>query len=256
MGNGSRGIQSIEVSGRILRALARSREPMMLKEIAQEAGLAPAQCHAYLTSLRHVDLVRQDPTTGLYGTGAFALRLATSWLKSVPLVSAAIRELNTLTNELGFFSLIAVWSSYGATIVHMNSGVTQTALNLRPGTVYSVTGTATGRIFAAFGMTPEVEERIAEELSRSGQADWIGSVVGRDEFEVKLRKTRESGFAIAEGAPVPSINAVSAPVFGPNGELSFAATLVGPHGELLVDDDAVAVRRLMATTRNLSSGRF
>ena len=34
----SRGIQSIEVGGELLRALAKSGEPMMLRDLAREAG--------------------------------------------------------------------------------------------------------------------------------------------------------------------------------------------------------------------------
>ena len=105
-------------------------------------------------------------------------------------------------------------------------------------------------------MTQEVEERIGEELHSSGQADWIGSVVTREEFEVNLKETRECGYAIAQGAPIPSINAVSAPVFGEDGEMCFVATLVGPINELMVDENSVAVQRLTATTALLSSGRF
>ena len=37
----SRGIQSIEVGGRLLEALARVGEPMMLRDLAREAPMTP-----------------------------------------------------------------------------------------------------------------------------------------------------------------------------------------------------------------------
>jgi len=37
----SRGIQSIEVGGRLLEALARVGEPMMLRDLAREAAMTP-----------------------------------------------------------------------------------------------------------------------------------------------------------------------------------------------------------------------
>ena len=46
----SRGIQSIEVGGRLLQALARVGEPMMLRDLAREAGMTPAKAHPYLVS--------------------------------------------------------------------------------------------------------------------------------------------------------------------------------------------------------------
>ncbi len=66
MSKSARGIQSIEVSGRIMQALLDAGEPMMLKDMAQAADLKPAQCHAYIASLKKIGLVHQDSSSGLY----------------------------------------------------------------------------------------------------------------------------------------------------------------------------------------------
>ncbi|MDK3018389.1 IclR family transcriptional regulator [Pseudodonghicola flavimaris] len=253
MRQGARGIQSIEVSGRILRALAQTCGPMMLKDLAQAADLAPAQCHAYLTSLRHVGLVRQDPATGHYRTGAFALRLGIGWMKSTPQAAAAVRELKALTEEFGVMSLLAVWGAAGPTIIHFNAGVTQTALNIRQGTLFSVTGTATGRVFAAFGTTPEIEQHIDADLDKSRQRSGIGSILTRADFDRQRDTTRARGFATAEGGPVPGLNAVAAPIFGCDGQMRFVGTLIGPTDELNVGEEAAEVRRLLAVTGSLSA---
>lgn len=254
MRDGARGIQSVEVSGRILRALVQTCEPMMLRDLAQAADLAPAQCHAYLTSLRQVDLVYQDPRTGLYSTGPFALRLGIGWLRSSPLASAAMRELKALTAELGFLSLLAVWGEWGPTIVHINAGVAPMALNMRPGTVYSVTGTATGRVFAAFGAFPGIAEMIARDLSHPENSGVIGGLVGQQDFEESLATTRANGYAIASGSPIPGINAVAAPIYGSDGSLQFVGTLVGPSDELSVHKGSAAATSLVAMAKALSQG--
>ncbi|WP_417264275.1 helix-turn-helix domain-containing protein [Celeribacter sp.] len=75
MANAGRGIKSIEVSGRVLSALMEAGEPMMLRDIAEQADLKPALCHACLTSMKDVGLAHQDPATGLYHTGHFAIQL-------------------------------------------------------------------------------------------------------------------------------------------------------------------------------------
>jgi len=254
MADGSRGIQSVEVSGRILRALAARGAPMMLRDLALAVGLAPAQCHAYLTSLRQTDLVRQDPATGLYRAGPLALRLGLAWLRSTALASAVIRETGVLSADLGLHSQVAVWGMAGPTIVHIHEGVTQTALNLRPGSLYSVTGTATGRVFAAFGTAPGIEAQIEAEIGQSGSATGIGDVMKREEFTRQLDATRRQGYSTAEGTPIPGINAVAAPVFEGDGMLWFVVTLVGPSDELPVGESDVAVGRLLASARMLSGG--
>ena len=72
MAKKSRGIQSIEVGGELLRALARSGEPMMLRDLAREAGMAPAKAHPYLASFSRIGLIEQDETNGRYEIGALA----------------------------------------------------------------------------------------------------------------------------------------------------------------------------------------
>ncbi|MCR8550613.1 helix-turn-helix domain-containing protein [Salipiger sp. P9] len=252
---GARGIQSIEVSGRILRALVATSKPMMLKELAQAAELAPAQCHAYLTSLRSVGLVHQDATSGLYRTGPFALRLGIGWLNGTPLAVAAIRELRLLAEDLGIMSLLSVWGVSGPTIVQICAGSTRAALNLRPGTLFSVTGTATGRVFAAFSENEAVGAMAAQEFSQAGRRGGIGGLLTREDSETQLEATRSCGYAIAEAVPIPDTNAVAAPIFDNTGTLQFVATLIGPIEDLAVDPGAVAVRRLLAVTEGLSAGR-
>jgi DNA-binding IclR family transcriptional regulator len=248
----ARGIQSIEVSGRILRALVETCKPMMLKDLAHAADLAPAQCHAYLTSLRNVGLIHQDQHSGHYKTGRFAMRLGIGWLKTSPLASAAIHELKTLTDELRAMSLISVWGVSGPTIVHINSGLTPTALNLRQGSLFSVTGTATGLVFAAFGNAHDIESHVAAELDSPGRARSLGAAPTREEFDAQVAVTRANGYSTAKATPIPDINAVAAPIFEPDGSLAFVATLIGPIDELSVEDDAVAVDRLLAVTRKIS----
>ncbi len=256
MREGARGIQSVEVSARILRALVDGCRPMMLKDLAQAADLAPAQCHAYLTSLRHVGLVHQDAASGLYKTGSFALRLGLGWLKGNTLASAAIRDLRALTEELGVMSLLVAWGTSGPTIVHINAGVSQPTMNLRPGTIFSVTGTATGRAFAAFGLPSDLQAQIAADLDRTARSGGIGQAITRADFEQKLETARAQGYAIAEGSPIPGINAVSAPILGCESGMCFVATLLGPVAELDVTVGSVAVQRLLSVTSKLTESQI
>lgn len=247
MAASARGIQSIEVSGRILDALVMACRPMMLKDIAQVASLAPAQCHAYLTSMRHVGLVEQEMDSGLYRMGPFAMRLGIGWLRSAPVAKVAAARLKLLTEEIGFMSLIAVWGVSGPTVVHINDGVAPAALNLRQGTLFSVTGTATGRVFATFGKSEEIKERIAYELNEPGNSQWLGSPPTRSDLKRELNFTKSAGYAVAIESPVPGTNAIAVPVFGCDDRLALVATLVGPADKLSTEADSVAVQRLLAT---------
>lgn len=256
MSQRARGIQSVQVSGRILRSLTEANGPMMLKELASAADLVPAQCHAYLTSLRNVGLVHQDHMTGHYRTGPFAMHLGVGWLKSSPLASTAVRELKTLTDELELISLIAVWGNFGPTIAAVNTSVSLPSLNIRQGTIYSVTGTATGHVFAAFGNFPTLKAQINASFDRSSTTRGIGSYLTRDDLDEALRKTRARGYAIAANAPIPGISAAAAPIFDEQGALKFVATVIGRSEDTSVTDDSIVVKRLLSLTKKLSGKHF
>ena len=55
--HGQRGIQSVEVGGQLLRALAHHGRPMALKDLAREAGMTPAKAHPYLVSFGKLGLI-------------------------------------------------------------------------------------------------------------------------------------------------------------------------------------------------------
>jgi hypothetical protein len=65
-----RGIQSDEVGGQLLLALADQGRPMALKDLAQTAGTAPAKAHPYLVSFGKLGLIEPKAPSGRYGARA------------------------------------------------------------------------------------------------------------------------------------------------------------------------------------------
>ena len=70
-----RGIQSVEVGGRLLLALVHEGRPMALKDLAQAAQMSPAKAHPYLVSYGKLGLVVQDGASGHYGLGPLAMQI-------------------------------------------------------------------------------------------------------------------------------------------------------------------------------------
>lgn len=248
-----RGIQSIEVGGRILTALVKAAAPMMLRDLASAADLAPAQAHAYLVSYRRIGLVEQDPQTGQYRIGAFAMRLGMSRIRSTPILSGASDAMARLSRELGLMIAMVVWGPYGATVVEIQEGATPLNLNIRQGTLFSTSGTASGRLFAAFSGAPGVASRIETEFSGAVQRKGVGDVPDRARFDGAVARIRKQGYAEISGAPVPGINAVSAPVYDEEGNMALAMTLIGTIADLDVGPESHAIGRLLDTVRKVSA---
>ena len=94
-----RGIQSIDVGGRLLHALARSAGAMMLKEMAEAADMPAAKAHAYLVSFCKLGLMEQDAATGRYDLGPLALELGLVSLNRLDAVKIATRAMAGLSQR-------------------------------------------------------------------------------------------------------------------------------------------------------------
>jgi DNA-binding IclR family transcriptional regulator len=257
-GNGSsdvtgRGVQSAEVGGRILVAMVQAGRPLMLRDLASLADIAPAQAHAYLVSFRKLELVEQDPGTGRYQLGPFALQLGLSRMR----ISNALRMVGdaaaALAADLGLMITISVWGTFGPTIVQVQEAADQVHVNVRAGAVYSITGTATGRVFGAFMPAKQLEPRLEAELAEGGRTQRVGNPVSRRQFEREVAHTREQGYAVAAGSPVPGITGIAAPVFDHGGQVQLVVTLIGPAPIVGTDQDSPQIAALLDFTRRFSA---
>lgn len=223
-----RKIQSVEVGGRVLDALVQSVSAMSLKEIGNAANCAPTQLHAYLASFREAGIVEQDPVSGRYYLGPFAMRLGLSRLKSLPVYALASETLATLARELGVLALMVAWTRHGPTVVEARQGASPLNVNVREGTVFSVTGTASGRIFAAFHQNAAaLAVRAGLELREQHTRARTSIVRRQREFEVIVAAVRRERYCELGGTPIPDVNVIAAPVLDSRGEFHLAISIVG-----------------------------
>lgn len=239
---GSRGIQSIEVGGQLLHALAHAGRPMALKDLAREAGMTPAKAHPYLVSFGAVGLIEQEADTGRYGLGPLALQLGLIALQQVDPVRLASAELPALAREVGHTVAIAVWGNRGPTIVRLEEGPQAVHVNMRHGTVVSVDGTASGLLFAAHRPAAEVEAILKAEGAGRTLVD----------LAPQLDRVRAQGWSGAVDGSVRGVSAVAAPVFDGFGQMVLALTAIGPSATLEVRGEAEVVRVLRERGRGVS----
>lgn len=247
----TRSVQSVEVGARLLYALTEETEPMMLKDLAKLAGLAPAQAHAYLVSYRRIGLVEKDPDSGRYRLGRFALDLGTTRMRSCDPMVRASETVTFLSRETMLNAALIVWGSYGPTVVQLVESGTQVNMNTRPGTVYSLTGTASGRAFAAFMPEKTIKESIANEKREGANSPRVGAQ--RFLPRAELQEIREAGYASVEDPPVPGISAFAAPVLDYTGQLLFVITLIGEDHHILPLAESDYLPALLKATSELSA---
>ena len=248
----ARGVQSIEVGGRLLAALVQIGQPAMLRDIAAAAKMTAAQAHAYLVSFRKVGLVDQDSATGRYLLGAFALQLGLARMRSFDPLHRAASATAELAAELGLMVTTAVWGTHGPTIIQVQEAVQTVHVNLRAGTVYTITGTATGQLFAAYLPEAMVQPLLRQELRAASRSARVGMPTSATALASAVTAIRANGYALTRGVPVPGVNAASMPVFDHDGHLQYAVTVIGYDTMLDVEPGSAQVQRTLRFAREAS----
>ena len=240
----SRGIQSVEVGGQLLKALVHTGRPMALKDLAREAGMTAAKAHPYLVSFGKLGLIEQDPGTGHYGLGSLAMQLGLISLQQKDPVRMAIAELPGLALRVGATVAISVWGNHGPTIIQVEQGPADVHVTMRHGTTASVRYTANGKLFAAFMPHAQVEQALAHDGDPQALQDPL--------FAQELTAIRQQGISTVREGLVRGIGAVAAPVFDGFGRLVLCLTAIGPVATLDVRVEGAAAQQLRETAQALS----
>lgn len=250
-GKTQRGIQSVEVGGRVLLALAQARSPLALSDLAAAAQIAPGQAHAYLVSLSRLGLIKRDELSGRYEPGPLSLRLGLMHLENQPAFRAAVPRVAALAEAIGFSVAICIAGPQGPTIVRYEHAGFPLHVNLHVGTVMSLPATSTGRVFCAY--LPR-EALAAMWANQSGSRDRAMTPSGESAaFEAALNDIRARGLAFSVDAPSPGISSLSAPVLDAGGHLCLALTVIGSTGAIDVAADGPTARALLAAAHDIAA---
>ena len=230
-GEGSKGVQSVEVGLELFRVLATAGGPIGLSDLARQAGMHRAKAHRYLASLARAGWVAQDADSGQYGLGPAIRDLAVSWLSRQDPLQWAVAEARDLAQALGETCFVAVWGNGGATAIRVCQPPRSVSISVSEGAVFDPQSSATGRVFAAW------REAGAPALPKAMRA-----------------RIRDEGMACVEGDHVAGINGVSAPVLDAQDRIVMALTLVGPASSLAARVDTAQALSLRAAVQRLSKG--
>jgi DNA-binding IclR family transcriptional regulator len=224
------GIQSIEVGFRLLDVLTHEPRAMMLRDLAQRAGMSPAKAHRYLVSFLRLGVVAQDPLSGRYELGGFALQLGLARLARVDGVKLARIALAELRDRLDLTVGVAVWGNQGPTMVHWMESSHPAKASLKLGDVMPLLSSATGLLFAAYLPPSKTTAMLERELADSRRSSHMSGPRTREELERVLADVRQHEAARVEGMLLPTIHAFCMPVFDSTGDLALGLVALGHEG--------------------------
>jgi DNA-binding IclR family transcriptional regulator len=246
------GIQSVEVSAALLRALAETSAPMTLTSLAKHSRMSLSKAHKYLASFIRIGLVRQDSASGRYMLGRFAAELGFAAMRNIDVVEIAQETLDSLRDRLDTTAALSVWGSQGPTVVRKALNLQPVSLLVQLGTVTPLLTSSTGRVFAAYLDRRKTKTTIDRELAdRKGAAARSGLRTMPD-VEKLLAKVQKDGMAVAVGLMHPGVVGMSAPVFDITGDIIATINLAGMDGVMDTRPQSAARRALRAAAADLS----
>lgn len=246
------GNRTVLVGIRLLQTVAQTSGPGTLTEIAKRTGMSPSRTYRYLASLTQARFLEQDPGTGKYDLGPAAIELGISATARLNPIRMASELMSDLTDTVKLVSILSVWGSNGPTVIRAEVGRLETAIHVREGTNVSTVITAVGRVFLAY-MPPEdisafVDRHRQEWNAAAPKAKRITSA----DVEKLRNDVRAHSLACAIGLRNPSIAALAAPIFGPNGRLSMCLALMGIIGSFDTGFDGRPATELKQAAERLS----
>ncbi len=247
-----KGIQSIEIGARLLSALAANNRSMMLRDLANKAGMSAAKAHRYLVSFIRIGLVKQETGTGRYDLGGFALKLGLASLARVDLVRLAMPVLEDLCGEIGETVALTIWGDQGVTCVYCIEPSGPVVTTLRAGSVLPLTTSAAGLLFAAFGCSPHLKKLLEAEVGATATANKMTVATVMQGLEERLEEIRSRGISRASGSLRPGIAGFSGPVFDHAGRMAAAVVSGGMIGRFDTEWDSPLARRIEKAATEIS----
>ncbi len=247
------GIQSVEVGFALLDALTKSQGAMMLRDLAQAAGMSPAKAHRYLVSYQRLGLVQQDGSSTRYDLGPSALKLGLATLSRLNAVALARSRVDALMEEIGHTVAIAVWGNHGPVIVHWQEPARAVTVNLRLGDVMPLLGSATGRCFAAFAPTAWVEPLLKIEMAQLGKSERAGMPRNATAAQGILEEARKHGVARVVDTLLPGISGMAVPVWDAGERICLSLVSLGSSASFDAGYSASIAKALRECSMQLSS---
>jgi DNA-binding IclR family transcriptional regulator len=246
------GIQSVEVGFALLEALIQAPGAMMLRDLAQAAGMSPAKAHRYLVSYQRLGLVAQDDSNTRYDLGPAALKLGLASLERMDAVQLARSRMDALMDELGHTVAIAVWGNHGPVIVHWQEPARAVTVNLRLGDVMPLLASATGRCFAAFAPPALVAPLLKQEIALLVKAPRPGMPQSAAQAQQLIQDARQQGMGRVVDTLLPGISGLAVPVRDAGGRIALSLVSLGASASFNADAAGPLAKALKRCAAKLS----
>jgi len=229
----------------VLEAYIRSRTSSMgFAELFQECPVSRASLHRTLSDMVDSGLLAQDGQGEKYRLGPLLRSAAALATAAVNVPGLARPHLEGLRDECGETVVLAELHGRSVVPVLKADGLHEMRMNQEVGRRYPAHAGATGKVLIAQLPSEARAEFVSEDTLERLTSN---TVTDRRRLAADLCLVREAGVAVTVGERVPDAVAISAPVFGAEGNAVAALTISGVasrYSRARLTEDALVVTRV------------
>lgn len=206
----------------VVEVLGRGDTEYALGEVAEATGLGKTTVHRLLSSLQMAGWVERGPRDG-YRLSIRMLTLANAAQRQFSIRNEALPHLRTLAGRFGDTAFLLVPSTEGAVVVEMVEGESPLKVNtVTVGSVIPFHVAGGPSVMAAW------DDDIRARVLAGPRPRFTEHTDTTDEaLEAKFARIREEGYIFADEDLNNGVAVVSAPVFGPSGDILCTLSLGG-----------------------------
>lgn len=204
--------------------------PHSLGRVAERAALTKPTAHRLLASLAHRQMVIQDPATGDYLLGPGTFGIADAVMRGVAglgvLVGPVLERLSAATGE--------------TVALYVRAGVDRICIGQVPspqpvrytahvGAATPLHSGSMGKLLLAY-VEDEERRHLLDQMPLEAITE--RTITDRRALEEELELIRRRGHAVSRGERAIGVAAMSAPIFGADGRILAALSVLGPDSRL------------------------
>lgn len=241
--------QSVYKTFEIIELLSHQQEAAGLRDLAREMEMAPSTAYRFITSLKDLGYIKQDPKTSKYRLSLKFAWLGSKVLESVQVTDLAkpyMEELTRNTNETTHLAVLEGLEFVYVVKIDGNQAINMSSRVGNRGTLYS---TSAGKVLLAY-LAEHERLAIIQQLNLSPRTK--NTIIIRDALIRQLEKVRIKGYAIDDEENEIGIRCIGAPIFDHRGVTIAALSLSGWKVTMTTKRMATLPQELMATSQKIS----
>jgi DNA-binding IclR family transcriptional regulator len=220
---GLRTIQSVDRAAALLKAVASSKQPLTVVELAAQCGLNRSTAWRLLATLDSQGLVERDPMTQRYSVGYAIFQIAAAGDHDA-FVRRAHPVLERLANDTGETVNLAVVKRFELVYVHQVEAPQIMSPNWL-GRSVALHATSSGKAFLAWLPEDERKVLVPPRLERFTET----TITERRRLEEELEEVQRDGYSVCVGELEETLYGVSAPILNERGRPIAIVSVWGPQ---------------------------